>query len=503
MLDPMEFDQIFNALASGVCVVDEDFHVLRMNNTLSALFGLQREQTAGRKCYEILHSSLCDTSSCPITEILGGKERSECEAVRELKDGTRIFYLASAAPLRDLEEELAGIVLCFTDISKRVRIEEQLLQAQKMECVGRLAGGIAHDFNNILTVINGYAELLLFELGTLDPSHEYVTTIRRSGQRATDLVRQLLAFSRKQIIQLRVLDLNEVVLDMDKMLRRIIGEDIGIDISPESDLWPIEADPAQMEQIIVNLAVNGRDAMPQGGRLTIETANVVLDEAYVAQHLGARPGDYVMLAISDTGVGMSEEVKAHLFEPFFTTKELGKGTGLGLATVYGIVKQNQGNIWCYSEEGIGTTFKIYLPRSAEVAESVTCGRDSGPMPRGGETILVAEDDEAVRNLTIRVLEQTGYTVLGSPNPEDALEQARRHPGDVHLVLTDVVMPQMSGRELAERITQTRPGVKVLYMSGYTDDIIVRHDVLDPGIEFIQKPFLPSSLVRRVREALEA
>ncbi|MCG2768269.1 MAG: PAS domain S-box protein, partial [Anaerolineae bacterium] len=346
------------------------------------------------------------------------------------------------------------------------RTQAQLVQPHKMESVGRLAGGIAHDFNNLLTVINGYAEFLEKDLSPSDPNLESVTRIREAGLRGADLVRQLLAFSRRQIVQRRVLNLSKVVHGLETMLRRIIGEDIEVEFILEPHLWPVKVDPTQFEQVVVNLAANARDAMPRGGKLTIETSNAVLDDEYVTQHLGARPGDFAVLAISDTGVGMSQEVREHIFEPFFTTKELGKGTGLGLATVYGITKQNEGYIWCCSEEGIGTTFEIYLPRVAEAVEPA-----GQKMPRdvstGTETILVVEDDRPVRNLAVRVLEGAGYTVLAAEGVEDAVEQVERHCGSLDLLLTDVVMPDGSGAELADRIAQIHPDTRVVYMSGYT------------------------------------
>jgi len=370
-----------------------------------------------------------------------------------------------------------------------------------MESVGRLAGGIAHDFNNLLTVINGYAEFLEKDLSPSDPNLESVTRIREAGLRGADLVRQLLAFSRRQIVQRRVLNLSKVVHGLETMLRRIIGEDIEVEFILEPHLWPVKVDPTQFEQVVVNLAANARDAMPRGGKLTIETSNAVLDDEYVAQHLGARPGDFAVLAISDTGVGMSQEVREHIFEPFFTTKELGKGTGLGLATVYGITKQNEGYIWCCSEEGIGTTFEIYLPRVAEAVEPA-----GQKMPRdvstGTETILVVEDDRPVRNLAVRVLEGAGYTVLAAEGVEDAVEQVERHCGSLDLLLTDVIMPDGSGAELADRIAQIDPDIKVVYMSGYTDNTIVHHGVLDQGTAFIQKPFSAASLARSIREMLD-
>jgi len=400
-----------------------------------------------------------------------------------------------------VSEHIASVIDHKRAEREREEAQSRFLQAQKMEAIGRLTGGIAHDFNNLLTAINGFAQLLQIDLPSSDPRQEYVARIREAGQRAAQLTRQLLAFSRKQIIAPRVVNLNEVVRDMDKMLRRIIGEDIEIDMVLSPDLWLVKVDPSQMQQVIMNLAVNARDAMPQGGKLAIETANVVLDDAYVARHVGTEVGEHVMLAISDTGVGMSEEVQAHIFEPFFTTKEEGKGTGLGLATVYGIVKQSGGNIWCYSEEGMGTTFKIYLPRTLEEEATVEKGEETTAIPKGQGVIFLVEDDDTVRELSVWILRRAGYTVLDTGNPEEAIERVRDYPGRVDLLITDVVMPGMSGRELAQRIAEIRPGVKVLYMSGYTDNAIVDHGVLEPGMAFLQKPFTPNTLAGKVREVL--
>ncbi len=395
------------------------------------------------------------------------------------------------------------------DITERKRAEEerenlqaQLLQSQKMEAVGQLTAGIAHDFNNLLTAINGFAQLIQLRLAPDDPTQEMVGRIWDSGQRAAGLVAQLMAFSRKQIIDPRVLDLNAVVADLDDMLRRVIREDVELEMVPAPDLWPVKVDPTQMEQVIVNLVVNAADAMPNGGRLTIETSSVVLDEDYLADHPEAEPGEHVLLAVSDTGVGMSPEVQAHIFEPFFTTKERGEGTGLGLATVYGGVQQNGGHISVYSQEGQGTTFKIYLPRAEESAELSPRGEGAKAMPAGGETILLVEDEAELRELARQVLENQGYTLLEAGDGPQALDVASSHAGPIHLLLTDVIMPGMSGSTLSERLVQGRPDVRVLYMSGYADDTIKHHGVLEKGTAFLQKPFNPLDLARKVRAVLD-
>ncbi len=388
------------------------------------------------------------------------------------------------------------------DITPQKMLESQLLASQRIEAVGRLAGGVAHDFNNLLTVILGYCEILNTRFPAADPCHREIDEIRMAGERAQGLTRQLLAFSRRQILQPRVININSVVSGMDRMLRRLIGEDIDIVSRLDGGLWNVKADPGQIEQVVMNITVNARDAMPDGGKVTIETENVYLTEEYASRHLPVRPGPYVMLAISDTGVGMDEETASQIFEPFFTTKERGRGTGLGLSTVYGIVKQSGGFIWAYSEPGRGSTFKVYLPRSEDVKDVPAGAAPVVEDLRGQGTVLVVEDDESIRNLAVEVLGRYGYTVLEAGDGEEALGIAGAHAGEIGLLLTDVVMPRMGGRGLHERLQQLRPGIKVLYMSGYTDNAIVHQGVLDPGIAFLQKPFSPASLARKVKEVLE-
>ncbi len=383
------------------------------------------------------------------------------------------------------------------------RTQDQLLQAQKMEAIGRLAGGVAHDFNNLLTVISGRSELLLRRLRADDPLRRGLDLIHSTAERAAELTRQLLAFSRKQVLQPTVLQLNAVVAGLAPMLQRLIGEDIELLTVLDPALGPVKADSAQLEQVLMNLAVNARDAMPQGGRLALETANIPLDAAYARQHGGVDSGPYVMLAVTDTGCGMDAEIRAHIFEPFFTTKGPGKGTGLGLATVYGIVKQSGGQIWVYSEPGQGTTFKIYLPQVDGAGEMSEPGTPLPEASQGSETILLVEDEEGVRDLARDILQANGYTVLGASYGAEAVQLCKRHAGPIHLLLTDVVMPHMSGRQLAERLAPLYPEMKILYMSGYTDNAVVHHGVLDPGTAYLQKPFSPGSLARKVREVLDA
>ena len=422
--------------------------------------------------------------------------------INKRKDGTLFEEEGSIFPVRDHAGQIVSYVAIKRDVTQEVRLKEQLLQAQKMESVGRLAGGIAHDFNNLLTVILGYAELAAGRLKPEDPSRLELSEIDKAAQRAADLTRQLLAFSRKQVLELRVIDLNRVVSHTHKMLRRLIGEDIDLVMSLKERLGSVKADTGQIEQVLLNLVVNSRDAMPKGGKLTIETSEVELDESYSTFHFDVPPGRYVVLAVSDTGTGMDAETLSHVFEPFFTTKEAGKGTGLGLSTVYGVVKQSGGHVTVYSEPGVGTTFKIYLPRVEDAPEMNRGSSAHAALAGGTETVLVVEDDEAIRRLTCRALEAQGYTVLSAAGAREAIRLCEEHAGEIHLMLTDVVMPGMSGRELARSAAALRPLVKVLFMSGYTDNVIVHHGVLDAGTAFLQKPFTPRSLAQKVREVLD-
>jgi nitrogen-specific signal transduction histidine kinase/ActR/RegA family two-component response regulator len=386
------------------------------------------------------------------------------------------------------------------DVTDQRKLETHLRQVQKMEAVGRLAGGIAHDFNNLLGVINGYGEMILKRMPAADPLHPKVAQIVKAGERAAGLTRQLLAFSRQQVLQPKTLDLNAVVSEMDQMLRRLIGEDIDLETRLDAQLGTVRADPGQVEQIVMNLAVNARDAMPDGGRLTIETRNVDLDAEYAATHPPTTPGRYAMLAISDTGSGMDAQVQAHIFEPFFTTKGSTKGTGLGLATVYGVVKQSEGFIWVYSEVGVGPTFKIYLPRTDAVPE-LTAEKKQALAGRNGETALMVEDEAGLRDLLREMLEAGGYVTLVARDGAEALQIADGHKGPIDVLITDVIMPGMTGRAAADVIKEARPAIKVLYLSGYTDEAIIRHGVLGAGAAFLNKPFSSEALLRKVRELL--
>ncbi|MGE5325419.1 MAG: PAS domain S-box protein [Deltaproteobacteria bacterium] len=430
-------------------------------------------------------------------------EIHDFETQARRRDGTLIWLRDSARAVRDVHSNVAHYEGILEDITERKHLEEQLRQSQKMEAVGRLAGGVAHDFNNLLTIISGYSDLLLDTLAEKDRARAQVEEIKKAGVRAATLTRQLLAFSRSQVLAPQVLDLNSVVTNVHKMLRRLIGEDIDLVTILAEGLGSVRADPGQVEQVIVNLAVNARDAMPQGGKLTLETANVHLDDSYARTHVSLVPGEYVMLAVSDTGTGMDSKTQAHIFEPFFTTKEMGKGTGLGLATVYGIVKQSGGYIWVYSEPGRGATFKVYLPRVEKTAAAPGAGKAAVRPVQGNETVLLVEDEPALRSMVRNVLKSNGYQVLEARHGEDALVVCEMHRGPIHLLLTDVVMPGMGGRALAEHLVSLYPGMKILYMSGYTDDAIVHHGVLGSGMAFLQKPFTTESVVRKVREVLDA
>jgi two-component system, cell cycle sensor histidine kinase and response regulator CckA len=426
------------------------------------------------------------------------------------KDGSIIAVEVSAHDLV-FEGKAARIVLA-NDVTKRLRAEEslrkteeQLRRAQKMEAIGNLAGGVAHDFNNLLSVILSYSGMLAGDMTPSDPRRADLEEIQGAGRRAVDLTRQLLAFGRQQILQPKIVSLNNIVTGMERMMKRLLGADVELTVLAAASLGKVKVDPGQVEQIVMNLAVNSRDAMPDGGKLTIETANVEIDERYVSEHLGATPGPHVMLAVTDNGTGMDKATQARMFEPFFTTKGVGKGTGLGLATVFGIVQQSGGTVWVYSELGKGTTFKVYFPRTdtVEVANVHDSVSPKGAIVGGTETILLVEDDESVRVLARTILRRLGYHVIEAQSGGDAFLICEQHAAAIHLLLTDVVMPRMSGKQLSERLKSIRPGMKVLYMSGYTDNSIVHHGVLDSGVAFLQKPITPDALAWKVRDVLDA
>jgi PAS domain S-box-containing protein len=483
--------------------------VTSWNSSAARLFGYSAAEAVGQPITLVIPVDRWQEEQTLLARVAAGERVDHYQTVRRRKDGTAVLVSISLAPIFDAAGNVVGASKTARDLTAQHKAEEalrdterQLRQAQKMEAVGRLAGGVAHDFNNLLSVILSYSELILADLTPSDSMRGDLDEIRTAALRATDLTRQLLLFSRQQVVAPTLLDLNEVLARTEKMITRILGEDIDLVSAPTPETGRVLADPSSVEQIIMNLVVNARDAMPTGGKLTIETGNVDLDIDYTRQHLGANPGPHVMLAVSDTGVGLDEATQARIFEPFFTTKAVGKGTGLGLSTVFGIAQQSGGSVWVYSEPGKGATFKVYFPRvdaSPEVA--------SQPLAQmtltGTETILLVEDQDQVRTVAESILKRFGYQVVAAANGEQALVLGGRHGGVIHLLLTDVVMPQMSGAELAKRMAETRPNTKVLFMSGYTDDSVIRHGVLESGMAFLQKPFTPESLARKVREALDA
>jgi PAS domain S-box-containing protein len=489
---------LIEQLPAVLWTVDKELRFTSVLGAGLARFGLKPDQLVGTSLLNYFESA--EQTFLPIA---AHRRAVAGEATTFHLEWKGVSLACHAEPLRDAAGALQGAICMSLDITDRKQLEEQLRQAQKMEAVGRLAGGIAHDFNNLLMVIQGYADLLAERVTAGDPLRRNAEQIQMAAQRATSLTRQLLAFSRKQMLAPKVLNIQTVVSDMEKILRRLIGEDVALDTSSAPDLWLIKADRSQIEQVILNLAVNARDAMPQGGRLTIETANVELDSSYAHPPAVLAPGQYVMLAVTDNGCGMDSETQAHIFEPFFTTKEKGKGTGLGLATVYGIVKQSGGYVWVYSEPGRGTSFKIYLPRIEEQQTGASRDRkpDARTLQRGTETVLLVEDEKGVRELAREYLEMCGYTVIEAENGHTALELAAMHSGPIHLLMTDVVMPGISGRELAQRALQIRPDIKVLYMSGYTDQAVVCHGILETDAVLLQKPFTLATLAAKLREIL--
>ncbi len=488
--------------ADLVVITDRSGVIEYVNPAFEELTGYSREEAIGRTPRILksgqqppeLYRKLWQT-------ILAGKVFRGVLANRK-KNGDIFYAEKTITPVRDAEGRVTHFISNDRDITVRRRLEAELLQAQKMDAIGQLAGGVAHDFNNLLTVIGAYAELMLDALAAGHPLRRNVQEIQNASRRAADLTRQLLAFGRKQMQVLQLLDLNSLIQDISKMLPRLIGENIQVVVVPGADSGKIKADPVQIEQIIMNLATNARDAMPHGGRLTIETAQVRLDESYAQRRSMVAPGEYVMMAVSDSGEGIPHEHQAHIFEPFYTTKEKDKGTGLGLATVYGIVKQNRGYVWVYSEPGMGTCFKIYLPCVQREAEKILSVMPVEEPLEGCETLLLVEDEEAVRRSASEFLTLNRYKVLEAKDGKDAIRVAKQYSDRIHLMVTDVVMPRMSGGQLAEQLAADRPAMKVLFISGYAEDTILRHGVIDLRHRFLQKPFTLRTLARKIREVLD-
>jgi two-component system, cell cycle sensor histidine kinase and response regulator CckA len=498
------FRALIERSADMIALTALDGTILYISPAVDPTLGYSPAHFLGQTAFAFCHPEDRDSVTAALESLAEGAAANvkvEFRAVH--RDGSTRWLEATSRNLLS-DPAVGAIVTNFRDITANVtlrRTEEQLLHAQKMEAVGRLAGGVAHDFNNLLSVILSYSEMISADLKSEDPLRADIEEVTLAGRRATELTKQLLAFSRQQVFETTVLDLNQLVAGTEKMLRRLLGADIALTTLPANGLWNVKADSGQIEQVLMNLAVNARDAMPHGGQLTIETSNVELDDEYARVHPDVSPGPHVMLAVTDTGIGMDKETLARIFEPFFTTKEMGKGTGLGLATVFGIVKQSGGHIWVYSEPGKGTTFRVYFPRTSGPAVMSTFEHLAPEDGRGNETILLVEDDDQVRVLARSILRRNGYVVLEAPNGGEALLICEQHRSKIHLLLTDVVLPRMSGRQLAERLQAQRSEMRVLFMSGYTDDAILQHGVLDSGVPYLQKPLTPGSLTRKVREVL--
>jgi two-component system, cell cycle sensor histidine kinase and response regulator CckA len=503
----VEREELFRLISENaadmIALVDAAGHRLYNSPAYAKILGYTAEELHNTPSAEQVHPDDRKLIAEAAQEAFRGDGGRRIEYRMRHKDGTWRVLESTASPVVNAAGQVEKLVIVNRDITARKRLEEQFRQAQKMEAVGQLSGGIAHDFNNLLGVIIGYGEILQEGLPSSHALRHSADEILSAGRRAASLTRQLLAFSRQQVLEPRVLVLNTVVSDMENMLRRLIGENIDLTSNLSPALGAIKADPGQLEQVIMNLAVNARDAMPGGGKLMIETANTEMDESFVKRYpYPVQPGPYVRLTVSDTGCGMDAKTRARIFEPFFTTKEKGQGTGLGLSMVYGVVKQSEGYIDVYSEPGMGTTFKIYLPR---IDEAVTPGKAESALSstlRGSETVLLVEDEGALRALTRNLLETCGYTVLEAKSGTEALDVSQQHSGAIDLLLTDVVMPGISGRLLADQLVQLRPQIRVVYMSGYTGQTVGAHGILDPGSLFLQKPFTRDALARKIREALD-
>lgn len=494
------FDDLFENAKDILFTMDLEGQVTSVNKAAEQVMGWSRSEVLQKNIKSLVvpeHFAVCNEM---MRRILSEEPTQHFEIAMLRKDGRKVLLETSARLLRSNGKKV-GVQGIARDVTERRQLESMVQQSQKLEAIGRLSGGLAHDFNNLLCVISGHTELLTERLGPDDPAMRCVTQIRKAADSAAALTRQLLAFSRRQVFHPQVVDLNAIVVETEKLLGRLIDEHIEFYTALDPALGRVRVDPVQVEQVIINLALNARDAMPRGGKLTIETSNIELEEEHQSQHSFIPAGKYVLLAMTDTGCGMNEATRNRIFEPFYTTKEIGKGTGLGLATVYGIVKQSGGFIWVYSEEGRGTTFKVYLPRVVSPLPAARAGRRQAEL-RGTETILVVEDAEPLRGLTREFLADSGYTVLEAANGDEALRLARAFQGAIDLLLTDVVMPRMGGQPLVEQMMQIRPATRVLYMSGYPNDGIVQAGVLSHGVALLEKPFTREILIRRVRQVLD-
>ncbi|MBT5546690.1 MAG: PAS domain S-box protein, partial [Desulfobacula sp.] len=493
-----QWQTTFDASNDAIWILDEAHHILRTNKKAGRLFQIPNEGLGSKNCCQIIHGSEIQIPECPLL-------RSKVSLKREslvLPLGEK-WFAATVDPILDENGQYAGAVHTLSDITEHRNMEAQLHQSQKMDSIGRLAGGVAHDFNNMLSIINGYSDIALERLNPSDPLYEDIHEIKDAGRRSADLTRQLLGFARKQIVKPEIVDLNIPINQSVKMIQRLVSEDVTIELIQAPDIWLVNIDSSQLDQILVNLAVNSRDAIDGVGNIIIETANITLDADYCSEHLGFSEGQFVTLTFTDTGRGMDKETQQKMFEPFFTTKDEGKGTGLGLSTLYGIVKQNNGFINVYSELDQGTAFKIYLPRVDEVEEKPESNPVDVQSLTGSETILVVEDEKQILRLCQRILEINGYKVITADKPGEAIVLCEKFPGEIHFLITDVVMPSMNGKELHERIKRIKPNIKALYMSGYTANVIAHRGVLTEGVRFIQKPFSPKALVQKVREILDA
>lgn len=497
-------DRAIQAVSQGILITDPNQHddpIIYASPGFERITGYSEQEVLGRNCRFLQGEGTTPEAATVIQEAI--REGRECsvEILNYRKDGTEFWNALFVTPVRDEDHRLAYFVCVQADVTDRRALEHAFHQSQKMEAVGKLAGGIAHDFNNLLTIICGQSEILISKLESKDPLRESANAISEAGNLAASLTRQLLAFSRKAVLETKVVDLNEVMRETEKMLRRLIGEDILLTAVLDPQISRVKVDPRQMDQVLINLSVNARDAMPRGGKLTFETKNVELDEHHAHQHTDVPAGSYVVLAVSDSGCGMTAEVKSHIFEPFFTTKAAGKGTGLGLAVVHGIVTQSGGHIEVFSELNRGTTFKLYFPAVEEKVTNAEPVAAVGDL-RGNETVLLVEDEDGVRNLALLVLRSRGYKVLAAGDGLEALRTIEQHPGPIDLLLTDVVMPGMGGVELAATLRPRFPHMGVLFSSGYTDNTVVRHGIVEDGVGFLQKPYSAQSLASKVRQQLD-